>query len=111
MNYDPQNWKLLTMSVLQFPHIVRAQLIDDAMYLARANILDYEIPFALIIESFRETKYVSMLTALNNLKYIDNMLAHTPVYGKFKVLLTILPFKPWQTDANENMIFSYSCHN
>lgn len=69
----------------QFPHVVRAQLIDDSMNLARAGLLDYEIPFGIVIEAFRDPTYVSLTAALRNLRYIDNMLATTPIYGKFKV--------------------------
>lgn len=90
VNYDVENWKMLIKNLLRFPHVIQAQLIDDAMKLARANQLDYEIPFSLTIESFRQTQYVSMSTALRNIKYIDSMLAHTSVYGNFKLVMSQL---------------------
>ncbi|GLV42080.1 Suppressor of ER stress-induced death [Carabus blaptoides fortunei] len=97
VNYDMENWKMLGINMHQFPHVVRAQLIDDSMNLARAGLLDYEIPFSIVIEAFRDPTYISLTAALRNLRYIDNMLATTPIYGKFKLFMSQLTRRIYET--------------
>ena len=47
VNYSPNIWQVLTDSFQDLPNICRAQLIDDALNLARAGLLSYHIAFAL----------------------------------------------------------------
>lgn len=91
VNYDVQNWKLI-IDHLNDPHKYqeisqanRAQLIDDAMDLARADILDYTIAMDLTKYLKHETNYVPWKTAINNLFYIDSMLVRMPDYYLMKV--------------------------
>ena len=100
VNYDMNNWKLIVKQ-LKTDHnkisiINRAQVIDDALDLARAGLLSYEI--ALDVNSYlaNEVEYVPWKSALNNLGYIKNLLSRTSAYGAFKVLniyifITYLP--------------------
>lgn len=67
------------------PIINRAQLLDDALNLARAGRLDYTT--ALDITSYlqRETDYLPWKAALSALNYLDNMLIKTQGYDVFRV--------------------------
>ena len=91
VNYDKKNWQLIINQLMdprQFHKIAqsnRAQLIDDAMNLARAEILDYTIALDVTKYLNHETDYVPWKAAVNNLQYIDSMLIRTPDYDKMKV--------------------------
>ncbi|KAK7083493.1 hypothetical protein SK128_002213 [Halocaridina rubra] len=91
VNYDINNWKLI-IDQLKTNHEVinimnRAQIIDDALDLARAGQLSYNI--ALSVNSYlnRETEYVPWVAALNNLDYIENMFSRAAGYGALKKYL------------------------
>ena len=43
VNYSPENWRGLSESFTDLPNLSRAQLIDDALNLARAGQLSYPI--------------------------------------------------------------------
>ncbi|CRK96557.1 CLUMA_CG010037, isoform A [Clunio marinus] len=94
VNYDIINWKLI-INHLNNPrryHEIsqsnRAQLIDDAMNLARADLLDYTTALDVTKYLSHERDYVPWKTALNNLLYIDSMLIRMPDYDKMKKYLT-----------------------
>lgn len=91
VNYDITNWKLIIkhLNDPQRYHEIaqsnRAQLIDDAMNLARAEILDYSVALDVTKYLNHERDFVPWKTAINNLLYIDSMLIRTPDYDKMKV--------------------------
>lgn len=91
VNYDKENWKLIIEQLMdpQSFHKIsqanRAQLIDDAMNLARAEILDYTTALDITKYLNHETDYVPWKAAINNLLYIDSMLIRSPDYDKMKV--------------------------
>jgi hypothetical protein len=93
VNYDLQNWNLIVSQLLddhkKIEVINRAALLDDAFSLARANVLDYSIPFKLTMYLSKEREYLPWKTALNSLSYLDNMLKMTPVYEIFQVGLHV----------------------
>jgi aminopeptidase N len=69
------------------PASTRAQLLDDALNLARAGILDYEL--ALIMTRYLGTKeyhYVPWKT-FENAKFLDRMLRDTTEYGWFQTYI------------------------
>lgn len=80
------------------PPTIRAQLISDSMDLARANLLDYNIPLKLITviaTKDADITFVPYLTAFEKLIYLDNMLYSTSAYEQFKVnLLQLLATIP-----------------
>lgn len=92
VNYDAENWKLIIKHLndpRRYHEIAqsnRAQLIDDAMNLARADILDYTTALDVTKYLNHETDYVPWKTAINNLLYIDSMLIRSPDYDKMKVI-------------------------
>lgn len=92
VNYDITNWNLI-IEHLNNPRTYheisqsnRAQLIDDAMNLARADLLEYKTALGVTKYLNHERDYVPWKTAINNLLYIDSMLIRTPDYDKMKVI-------------------------
>lgn len=65
--------------------INRAQLIDDALNLARAGKLDYSIALDVTSYLAHETEYLPWKAAFNALQYLDDMLIKTQGYDKFRV--------------------------
>lgn len=92
VNYDLQNWKLITQFLndpQKYAEIAaanRAQLIDDAMNLARADFLDYTVALDVTKYLRHEREYVPWKTAISNLLYIDSMLIRLPDYHLMKVI-------------------------
>ncbi|KAK8402123.1 hypothetical protein O3P69_001307 [Scylla paramamosain] len=91
VNYDDNNWELL-IKQLKADHTKihvnnRAQLIDDALNLARAGQLSYSLSMNLIAYLKKETSYVPWATALDNLAYIHKLFSHNGAYGALKNFL------------------------
>lgn len=73
---------------MSLPVGVRSQLISDSMDLARANLLDYNIPLKLITiiaTKDADITFVPYLTAFEKLTFLDNMLYSTSAYELFRV--------------------------
>ncbi|XP_022215178.2 aminopeptidase N [Drosophila obscura] len=89
VNYDAHNWKLLieTLTGGDFEriHVInRAQLIDDALYLAWTGEQDYEIAMRLIEYLQREREYLPWKSALENLRRVSRIVRQTPEFEFFK---------------------------
>lgn len=63
----------------------RAQIVDDALTLARAGKLDYRIALNLTRYLENEMEYVPWRSALGALNFIDSMMSSGSDYYKFKV--------------------------
>lgn len=90
MNYDRKNWQLIIKqlnkdSFRNISTINRAQLIDDALNLARAGRLDYAIALDVTSYLAHETEYLPWKSAFTAMDYLDSMLVKTPSYDKFRV--------------------------
>lgn len=89
VNYDSQNWKLLAQQLLTnhtaISVINRAQIMDDALNLAEAGILDYDTALDLTRYLENEKEYVPWDAALNSMGYIASMMSRTSGYGLLKV--------------------------
>ena len=91
MNYDERNWQMIVRHLQdrnKYKTIVasnRAQLIDDALNLARAGYLDYGVALNVTRYLVHETDYVPWKAAIAALNYIDSMFIRTRNYGLFKV--------------------------
>ena len=67
-------------------HVInRAQLIDDALNLARVGQLKYELALDITAYLHQETEYIPWSAALTGLDYLDEMLKRSAAYGNFKV--------------------------
>ena len=85
VNYDQQNWDLISAALLSdhqtFHRINRAQIMDDALNLARAGILDY--PTALKVTEYltEETDFIPWSSAISGFLYLEDMLKRTSGFG------------------------------
>jgi aminopeptidase N len=91
VNYDERNWNLIWAQLLhdpkQIPTISRAELIDDAFHLARADLLPYRTALNLANYLRKETEYLPWRSAFDVFQYIDAMLTRMPsTYEAFKVM-------------------------
>lgn len=90
VNYDYRNWRLITdhlMNESKFKTIAptnRAQLLDDAMSLANAGYLQYEIALNVTRYLKHESEYVPLAAGIKALDFLDGMLYNTGDYEKFK---------------------------
>lgn len=91
VNYDVENWKMLTdylMNPKKFKKIGtlnRAQLLDDALNLARAGKLDYHLALNLTRYLVHEKEYVPWQAGFVALSYLGSMFIRTGNYDLFKV--------------------------
>jgi aminopeptidase N len=89
VNYDTDNWKLITKQLLsnhsKVHTINRAQIIDDALDLARAHFLDYHISLNTTQYLINEKEFIPWEAALNAFSFLDRMLRRSSAYGLWKV--------------------------
>ena len=68
VNYDTKNWDLIIDTMMKnhtaIHEVNRAQLVDDALNLARAGLIDYEIALGLTNHLGREFDYIPWKGAL-----------------------------------------------
>ncbi|XP_064013910.1 aminopeptidase N [Pogoniulus pusillus] len=85
VNYNPENWdQLLTQlssNYQQIPVINRAQIIDDAFNLARANYVNVTLALRTTRFLSQEVEYMPWAAALNNLQYFQLMFDRSEVFG------------------------------
>ncbi|XP_034039270.1 aminopeptidase N-like [Thalassophryne amazonica] len=97
VNYDPNNWdrliSLLDVNHQALPILNRAQLIDDAFNLARAEIVNTTLALRTTRFLVKEMEYIPWESALNNLNYYIFMFERSEVYGALQAYLKkqILP--------------------
>ncbi|CAF0817363.1 unnamed protein product [Adineta steineri] len=130
-NYDRENWKRLIQQLKtdhqKFSVIERAGLVDDALNLARANILPTSLVFELLEYSHFEQSYVVWERILSNLQYIEEMIAASSeglyLYERFRSYMVdlVLPIynklgwqdKPltdkWLDTLHRDMVISTAC--
>ncbi|XP_076590003.1 aminopeptidase N-like [Chaetodon auriga] len=84
VNYDLGNWERLLIQLNSehqvIPVINRAQLVDDAFNLARAQLVSTTLALRTTSYLSMETEYMPWQAALDNLHYYDLMLDDTEVY-------------------------------
>lgn len=95
VNYDEVNWNLIITELNEgnyesIPVLNRAQLIDDAFNLARANKLSYRIPFRLTAYLQNETDAIPWMAAMNALAHINRLYVTSESYGLFQVTITMV---------------------
>lgn len=112
VNYDQQNWVLLAKQLVDNHtaiHVMnRAQIVDDALNLAKSGYLDYLTALATTAYLSKEHEFLPWASALNGLKYLDSMLKRSPAYGEFQEymlrlvgpLYTRLGFNPRPSDTH-----------
>ena len=90
VNYDRLNWQMIINqlnkeSFRNISTINRAQLIDDALNLARAGKLDYTTALDVTSYLAHETEYLPWKAAFTAMHYLDDMLFKMPGYDKFRL--------------------------
>lgn len=86
VNYEPQLWdriirKLNSESYHTIPHATRAQLLDDAFNLARAELLDYITVFRLLEYLQKEHHFLPWDSVSRSLTYINTLLVDTEAFN------------------------------
>ncbi|XP_053669023.1 aminopeptidase N-like [Anopheles marshallii] len=89
VNYDAHNWDLLIEALHANPeqihHRNRAQLLNDAYNLARADRIDFTVPLRMMSYLRKETQYAPWTAAGSALTYFYNKLRGTEHYDHFLV--------------------------
>ncbi|XP_066966092.1 aminopeptidase N-like [Macrobrachium rosenbergii] len=88
VNYDDYNWSLLAYQLQQEHEVIhvtnRAQIIDDALNLARAGMLSYNFAMNMTRYLTEEKSYVVWKAAFSNMHFLYDMFKHTASYGALK---------------------------
>ncbi|KAJ6637110.1 Aminopeptidase Ey, partial [Pseudolycoriella hygida] len=88
VNYDYDSWVILSRSFDEFPLVTRAQLVDDALNLARAEILSYDIPLTFLLKLYgNHNDVLSWAATESNLQYLTYMINREPAYEHFRALM------------------------
>jgi aminopeptidase N len=91
VNYDETNWNLLinyleSEDYEKIPPVNRAQLLDDALNLARAGVLNYSTALNLTEYLEKEVDYIPWYSALSAFSFLNLRLTGTEIYPAFKVI-------------------------
>ncbi|XP_055585540.1 aminopeptidase N-like [Uranotaenia lowii] len=101
VNYDNHNWELIINALkanwASVHRLNRAQLIDDAHWLARSNRLDLEILMKLLTYLENEMEYAPWTAASSVLSYFNGKLRGTPDYPHFLTVVNKLIDKVYAT--------------
>ncbi|XP_062557614.1 aminopeptidase N-like [Armigeres subalbatus] len=101
VNYDEKNWELITNALLSnhesIHRLNRAQIIDDAHWLARSGRLDLQVLMNLLPYLQDETEYAPWTAANTVLTYFNGKLRGTESYEDFKTLVNHLIRKLYAT--------------
>jgi aminopeptidase N len=105
VNYDEANWRFLTEDIMVLPPLIRAQLVSDSMDLARANLLDYDIPLKLVQRmALRDNSimFVPTSVAFQKLEFLSDMLSSTPAFGLFEKFQATIFRKSYRIILDDN---------
>lgn len=72
INYDVENWKLLTKSFRGLPEITKAQILTDSFTIANAGLLDKKIMWNILEKVETESGEILWTPALRLLTIIQN---------------------------------------
>lgn len=88
VNYDYQSWVILSRSYDELPVVTKAQLIDDSLQLARAEILSYDIPLTFLLKlRGKHDDILSWSAADDGISYLKRMLIREPAYEQFRAFI------------------------
>lgn len=85
VNYDYNSWVILANNFAKFTPVVKAQLVDDALNLARAEILTYDIPLTFLKALGSDDDALPWAAIENSLQYLTYMINREPAYEHFRV--------------------------
>lgn len=123
VNYDYNSWIILVKSFAQFTPVVRAQLVDDALNLARAEILSYDIPLTFLVALGSYADAIPWAAIENSLQYLTYMINREPAYEHFRALMRYILKPIYETMGFDEIqgeshvqlmhrcrIISFACH-
>lgn len=88
VHYDYNLTVILTSKYQEIPEVTRAQIIDDVLHLARAQIATYDVPLTFLIRMAEQSKDVlSWMAASRGLEYLDQLLMREPAYDSYKTVM------------------------
>ncbi|XP_059621978.1 aminopeptidase N isoform X2 [Phlebotomus argentipes] len=88
VKYDYESLTQLSRHFEQLPEITRAQLIDDALNLARAEYVQYDIALTFLIRMGHSlTDVLPWAAATRGLEYLTDMLIREPAFDTFKTVM------------------------
>ncbi|XP_063704261.1 aminopeptidase Ey isoform X2 [Culicoides brevitarsis] len=94
VNYEPALWQKLIYNFTELPPIARAQIIDDAFYLSRAEFAEYEVPLTLIlVAGIYPYDILSWSAVDSGITYLTRMLRREPAFEEFRAFMKAI-FKP-----------------
>ncbi|XP_047472166.1 aminopeptidase N-like [Penaeus chinensis] len=97
VNYEAHNWNLIIQQLKKDHRVIcpmnRAQIIDDAMNVAKAGRLSYDIAIGVYAYLRNEEEYLPWATGVSELTYIESMFKRRSGYGALKryLLDLVLP--------------------
>ncbi|XP_074640169.1 aminopeptidase N-like [Tubulanus polymorphus] len=87
VNYDQKNWKAIIQQLKNNHKVIdsrnRVQLIDDAFYFVRAEILDMTTALELSEYMKDESEYFPWKTYIDHLIYIDPLIGATDLFWEY----------------------------
>ncbi|XP_031619853.1 aminopeptidase Ey isoform X2 [Contarinia nasturtii] len=89
VNYDYKSWAALGSNYKELPDIIKAQLIDDSLNLARAEIISYDIPLTFLFK-LNQGGVLPWAASTSGIKFISNMLSREPAYEYFRALMRFI---------------------
>ncbi|KFB41554.1 AGAP004809-PA-like protein [Anopheles sinensis] len=117
VNYDERNWELITNALIanwaSVHRLNRAQLIDDAYWLARSGRLDMRITLRLLTYLRHEEEYAPWTAANVVLSYFNSRLRGTAQYHDFLQFVDALienvysKLKIDEVQENETLLHKY----
>ncbi|XP_021963123.1 aminopeptidase N isoform X2 [Folsomia candida] len=99
VNYDLKNWGLLINQLRSNASVIhpinRGQLMDDALNLARASLLPYDLAFNVTQYLKNEEEYLPWESFFNAFHFISTMMSKSSSYGTFKKYMRDLVHKEY----------------
>lgn len=86
VNYDHATWVKLIKAANSLPPAALATLLDDSMNLARAEIVEYDVPLAFMAQ-LRAQDNLAWSALMPDLRYLNYMLNREPAYEHLTVRL------------------------
>jgi len=91
VNYDIKNWEMISESLVDdhssIHRMNRAQILNDAMELARGGLLDYNVALATTEYLEMEEDFIPWKAAIGGFTYLKSMIKRSAGYGDLKAYL------------------------
>lgn len=93
VNYDHNSWLALSINYVHLPAVTRGAMLDDALALAQAELLTYDVPLtllrklAIISNEDRVWGAVPLASAESGLRYVTDMISREPANDSWRTLL------------------------